>query len=194
MRQAAQRRLVVHPPWSVPDWLEAGADRHPPAVPATRHDSDAAHVMSDVIEAAEEPAPAPEAICPPPPEETSGSREALADIAAWLATSSSENRAFAEAAASRMAGILVQGLTTAFPALEERFGPDEARAFMQALLPGLTTTRGVVVRVAPTLAQALEADLAELPAAARATPAATAGRDAVARRRAGGVVRRGRRA
>lgn len=93
---------------------------------------------------------------------------ALDDIARSLRAAADAAVELGQRHAAALGGVLLQALAAAFPALEARFGPREARLLARAVLPGLLREPAVSVRVAPAALEALAKELARLPAAARA--------------------------
>jgi flagellar biosynthesis/type III secretory pathway protein FliH len=94
--------------------------------------------------------------------DTAAARESLARIAAQLDTAREEAGQVAEQAAEAIAHLLLNCFATTFPALCERYGADEVRAIVQAVLPPLRQEPKISIRLDPVTAGSIAGTLSRL--------------------------------
>jgi len=87
---------------------------------------------------------------------------ALETIAAHLAAAGDEAAAIAEQSAEAILRLLLDCFATAFPALCEHHGPEEAAAVLRAVLPALHREPKITVRVNPHIAGHITGEIQNL--------------------------------
>ena len=136
---------LVTRPWLVPDNFEAprrASDDSPPrnTVPAGPTEQDVAAAREEGRREARESEAA---------ETARRGAAALQLVAATLVREAAEMTLIAERSAEAIAGVVLQALIAAFPAMEERLGAREAARFAAAILPGLAREPAVVIVIGP---------------------------------------------
>jgi len=148
----------------------APAEPPPPAPALTEADLAAAHEAGFAAGHAQGRAAAMEATA-------AATAKVLAAIAERLANARAAAVQCAEASAAALAQLVLDAVGAGYPALRERFGEDELRRFVAAILPALAREPAVEIRVHPAHTAAVAEAVAELgtPAGTRPTitPCAT---------------------
>jgi flagellar assembly protein FliH len=94
--------------------------------------------------------------------EAAATHQALEAIAGQIRTSHDEAAALAEQTAECIAGLLLDSLAAAFPALCSHYGEAEVCAIVHAVLPSLTQEPAITVRAHPHTAAALAHEIDHL--------------------------------